>query len=359
MLSEIIAEEEREYGKMINLHDVLYEILTQVVNKGNIYWIRKILNADYKKIHVAIMVEPYLSYILDGKKTIESRFSKKKVSPFERVERKDIIILKKSGGGIEGVFEAGEVCFFEQLDSQGVLELKKSYNSKICGDEEFWQKKLVSKYATLIEVKSLFLCEQIKVTGKNRQSWLSLDNILTRNKQVIILSGKVESGKTYLSKKIAQYLSCERYSISDYLKDAANKGGYKYISRQILQEIEKEQIELGWELFVKKFMEFVKWNNHENIVVDGVRHVEFFNMLVNQVKSCKVLLVWIEIDSNTMDIRMEKRNESGISLNHVAEENLAQLKERADIVIDNSKMQEDTSEKRLLCELYRCIYAQV
>lgn len=345
---------------MINLHDVLYKILSQAVNKGNIYWIRKILNADYKRIHVAIMVEPCLSYILDGKKTIESRFSKKKVTPFERVESKDIIILKKSGGGIEGVFEAGEVCFFEQLDLQGVLELKNCYNSKICGDEEFWQKKQASKYATLIEVKSLFLCELIKVTGKNRQSWLSLDNnILTRNKQVIVLSGKAASGKTYLGKKTAHYLSCEHYSISDYLEDAAAKGGYKDISRQILQEIGKEQIESGWELFVKNFMEFVNWNGHENIVIDGVRHVEFFNMLVNQVKSCKVLLIWIEIDKNTMDIRMEKRNESDICLNHMAEGNLAKLKERADIVIDNSKMQEEASEKRLLCELYRCIYAQV
>jgi len=160
---------------MIELYDILRDVMLQVVNKENTYWTEKFLNADFNKVHIAIMVEPYLSYILNGKKTIESRFSKKRILPFKKIESKDIVILKKSGGCVEGIFEAGKVCFFEQLETKSISELKESYNSQICGDDKFWKEKQSSKYASLIEIKALFPCDRIKVTAKNRKSWLSMD----------------------------------------------------------------------------------------------------------------------------------------------------------------------------------------
>ena len=121
----------------------------------------------------------------------------------------------------------------------------------------------------------------------------------------------------------------------------------------------KEQIELGWEMFVNNFLGFIDWNNNENIVIDGVRHIEFFNTLMEQIKPCKVVLVWVEIDENTMSIRMKKRNESGNFLGHMAEGNLEQIRQRADIVIVNGKEQESDSTRQLLYELYRCIYSHI
>jgi hypothetical protein len=40
------------------------------------------------------MVEPYLGYILEGKKTIESRFSKPLIPPYRRVALGDVVLLK-------------------------------------------------------------------------------------------------------------------------------------------------------------------------------------------------------------------------------------------------------------------------
>lgn len=45
-----------------------------------------------KAIHLGIFSEPYLSYMLDGKKTIESRFSKKKIMPYNRITKEDIVM---------------------------------------------------------------------------------------------------------------------------------------------------------------------------------------------------------------------------------------------------------------------------
>lgn len=52
----------------MNPGDFLGDILEQAVERDNAYWKRKILNADYNRVHMAIMTEPYLSWILEGKK---------------------------------------------------------------------------------------------------------------------------------------------------------------------------------------------------------------------------------------------------------------------------------------------------
>src|SRR5882757_5711201 len=54
-------------------------------------------------IHLAVFVEPYLSFVLEGKKTVESRFSVNRHAPYEQVRSGDLIVLKKSSGPICGV----------------------------------------------------------------------------------------------------------------------------------------------------------------------------------------------------------------------------------------------------------------
>ena len=45
-------------------------------------------------IHLAIFVEPYLTYVLDGKKTVESRFSINRSPPYKKVKSGDIVFVK-------------------------------------------------------------------------------------------------------------------------------------------------------------------------------------------------------------------------------------------------------------------------
>jgi ASC-1-like (ASCH) protein len=55
-------------------------------------------------LHLAILNEPYLEYILQGKKTIESRFSLTRVPPYKQVSKGDIVFLKQYGDPIVGLF---------------------------------------------------------------------------------------------------------------------------------------------------------------------------------------------------------------------------------------------------------------
>ena len=149
---------------MLNINEIMSEILVQAETQKENYWIEKIRSQDYKNIHLAIMVEPYLSMIFSRDKTIESRFSQKKIKPYGNVFTNDIVVLKKSGGAICGIFNV----------SDEILNIKNEYNDKIKANESFWDIKSNSKYATLMFVSKVFkLDKPISVSFKNRQSWIT------------------------------------------------------------------------------------------------------------------------------------------------------------------------------------------
>src|ERR1700731_133584 len=62
-----------------------------------------------RNLHLAVFVEPFLSFLLEGRKTIESRFSIHRRPPFECVRKGDIVLVKASGGPIVAVAEISDV----------------------------------------------------------------------------------------------------------------------------------------------------------------------------------------------------------------------------------------------------------
>lgn len=72
---------------MQDQQQILRNLFERLMSAGVLYWVEKLRDLPPDKIHMALMVEPYLSYILSGEKTIESRFSMKKISPWHRVQK--------------------------------------------------------------------------------------------------------------------------------------------------------------------------------------------------------------------------------------------------------------------------------
>lgn len=126
-----------------------------------------------KRIHLGIFVEPFLTYMLDGKKTIESRFSKKKILPFEKISKEDIVLVKKSGGKIVAYFTIKEVLFFD-LQNYSIDVIKTKYNKELCVDDDFWVKKENSRYATLIKIDKLVELKPFSINKKGMQTWIEL-----------------------------------------------------------------------------------------------------------------------------------------------------------------------------------------
>lgn len=124
-------------------------------------------------IHLAIFNEPYLSLIFDGKKRIESRFSIKKISPYKKINSGDLVVLKKSGGLVMGVFIAGEIKFFNKLCNNYWEYIEENYGHLICTyyDSEFWSKRENTRYATLIDIKKIKKLTPFKINKKDRSGW--------------------------------------------------------------------------------------------------------------------------------------------------------------------------------------------
>ncbi len=149
------------------MYDEIIENLEKQLPANDIDKIRN------KKVHLGIFSEPYLTYILDGKKIIESRFSKNKIAPYNQITKKDIVIVKKSGGNVLGYFTVKNVLFFD-LNATKIDQIKSKYGDQLCVDEKFWINKKNSNYATLIAIDKLFKLKPFRINKRGMQTWVVL-----------------------------------------------------------------------------------------------------------------------------------------------------------------------------------------
>lgn len=125
-------------------------------------------------IHLGIFAEPYLTYMLDGKKTIESRFSRNRISPYNNISKEDVVIVKQSSGDILAYFTIKEVLFYD-FSKFSIAEVKIKYNKQLCVDENFWIAKKNSNYATLIFIDKIVKLEPFHINKKGMQTWIKLN----------------------------------------------------------------------------------------------------------------------------------------------------------------------------------------
>lgn len=124
--------------------------------------------------HLAIFVEPFLDYILDGKKTIESRFSIRQTPPFDVAKKGDVIFLKRTSGPVVGVCKAEHVWHYH-LDPTTLSELRDKYSVALCANApEFWEARSDAAYATLIQLSNVKPLSEIEVDKNDPRGWAVL-----------------------------------------------------------------------------------------------------------------------------------------------------------------------------------------
>jgi hypothetical protein len=123
-------------------------------------------------IHLAIFVEPFLAYMLDGTKTIESRFSVTRQAPYRRVRTGDVILLKRVGGPVVGLCRVGQAWFYN-LDMESWAYIREHFARAICAqDPDFWKARESASYATLFQVKNVLPFEPVNWPKRSRQGWV-------------------------------------------------------------------------------------------------------------------------------------------------------------------------------------------
>lgn len=123
-------------------------------------------------IHLAVFVEPYLTYLMKGSKTVESRFSTTKCAPYMAVSQGDAILIKKVGGPVVGICHASYVWNYK-LNRNSLGEIRRLFSSALCiNDEDFWTSKKNSIYATLIRVDHVTPLRPFFIPKRDRRGWV-------------------------------------------------------------------------------------------------------------------------------------------------------------------------------------------
>ena len=137
--------------------------------------------------HVAILDKKrkLLAKIISGEKTIESRWYKAKVTPWDRIKKGEIIYFKESGDPVSVRAKVAEVMQF-YLPQTNVSELLQKYGKEICFTEPDFSKKVEwcseRKYCILIRLKEVQQIEPFDIdkTGFGMMAaWMTLPDIHT------------------------------------------------------------------------------------------------------------------------------------------------------------------------------------
>lgn len=132
------------------------------------------------KKHLAVFTKEFLKAVFSGSKTVESRFSQKKIPPFGQVSAGDLVYMKLSGEDIKGRFEVKKVIYFENLDDSDWQLLESYYQKDILGgsaeDGYFSKKRATAKYGTLIWIAKVeqFITPPITIPKKDLRGWVVL-----------------------------------------------------------------------------------------------------------------------------------------------------------------------------------------
>lgn len=128
------------------------------------------------KKHLAIMNRVAVEDILNGKKTIETRFSQHKIAPYGVISRGDLVYLKPPGEEVIGQFRVKKVFFFEGFDLNDLSDLRKKFGQQINAEEKYWEDKKDSNFGTLIFIGDCerFITSPIKIKKSDQRGWMVL-----------------------------------------------------------------------------------------------------------------------------------------------------------------------------------------
>ena len=132
--------------------------------------------------HIAIFTDDAIKKIFSGKKTVDSRFSVRRIPPFAQIKSQDKVYIKKSGGRIVGEFKVKRAISYDNLTKEMVEKIRRDYNKYIKADKYFWFDKKEARYGTLIyitEVQPVLF--PIIIKKRDRRPWVSLDKLKAEN----------------------------------------------------------------------------------------------------------------------------------------------------------------------------------
>ncbi|MBL8379608.1 MAG: ASCH domain-containing protein [Burkholderiales bacterium] len=123
-------------------------------------------------LHVGVFQEPFLQWILEGKKTVESRFSVNRVAPFGEVREGDVVLLKVTGGPIVGICRTNATWSY-RLDAKTLFQIKQQFSELIgATDDQFWVDRQSARFVTLMSIDKVRKVFPLKYAKSDKRGWV-------------------------------------------------------------------------------------------------------------------------------------------------------------------------------------------
>jgi hypothetical protein len=129
---------------------------------------------DISSVHLAILREPFASYVLEGSKTVESRFSKRRARPVGEVSAGDWLLIKTPSGPVVGLCRVTEVWHYA-ITPESFSDLLAPYASALRIDSSpFWTSRVISGFVSLLRLSEPRRIPPIVCKKRDRRGWVTL-----------------------------------------------------------------------------------------------------------------------------------------------------------------------------------------
>jgi hypothetical protein len=123
---------------------------------------------------LVILKKAYLDAILEGRKKIESRFTRTRHHGFGRVGAGDKLFLKLSSGPVCATATVAAVKNFENLTPERITHLKQQYNQDICASDGYWSSKMNCEFGFLVWLQGVKPIEPVRICKRDWRAWVVL-----------------------------------------------------------------------------------------------------------------------------------------------------------------------------------------
>jgi AAA domain len=156
---------------------------------------------------------------------------------------------------------------------------------------------------------------------------------------VVSFSGRMASGKTHITRVLADALQWPRASFGEYLRAALAKQGNHRPSRETLQDFGQTLVTRDPDQFCRDVLGGAGFAPGDNLLLDGIRHVDIQWRVAKFVAPSRTFLIYLAAED---DVLAQRGRERGVSQtefrraqDHEVEQDLAtSLPRIADVVID-------------------------
>jgi dephospho-CoA kinase len=158
---------------------------------------------------------------------------------------------------------------------------------------------------------------------------------------VIVVSGRIASGKTAFADLLAQKLGIVRTGFGDEVKARARARGCAE-TREVLQEIGADLVKNQPAEFCRAVLTRGNFKSGSGLVVDGIRHAEILTLMRQLLAPQAVAHIHVESSNSVRQTRMDERKRDGEIVlskadSHSTEVQVADtLRRLADVEIDGS-----------------------